>query len=348
MKSLVRFFVILFTFQAFGQVGSGRLGSFDPSHEDDPHSVVDISANGNGVVSTKISYSDNNGLAFTDISVVNPSTDLNAYLSWNNEVSSLLYDPSELSSGSKWKIIWEKHLVNKLKTPDPRDFGYSWIAMKGAASPISQWSPEVKLLAGTAYNPNNTLSPGHPLFQLPASMSDCLVLTEPSTLAAPDGFYLSVNCARSATVSDTRIPLVKFRRASSGVVLETKGDLLTPYDVLMFRSLYGGILPELNSIASFSATELVEKNGRIYLLATPVDAQSKYLGCTVFEISNIENATIARWGSFPKLVSYVQGRKETFRGACPYSKNSTGSGIVLSQRDGALPFTIENTFLQLP
>jgi hypothetical protein len=363
MKTLILSLIVLLGYPTLAQmpVGSGALGVFDPSHEDDPiypqrvwrsYSVVDISPLWkNGVVSTRVAYSDNNGKSFTDLALVNPSTELPYQgLSWAHEVSSLLYEPADPNSYTRWKLIWEKHLVNKNQPGDQRDFRYSWIAMKAGINPAAMLTSEMKLLAGNLYDPNNSLSPGQPAFALPASLSDCAVLTEPSTMATTDGFYMTFNCAK-LQASETRFPLVKFRRVPGTVslTLETKGNILTATDAIYFRALYASVHPDLRNVVSFSAPDIFEKNGIVYLIISPTDINHNYLGCAVFQLTSLEPAAVKRLGPFPEMIKYIPGNAGTFRGACTYSKNSTGSGVVLSQYENTgAPFGLVNTLVQVP
>ena len=223
--------------------------------------------------------------------------------------------------------------------------------MKGSALPIGPWSSEVKLLAGTLYNQNDTLNPEPrvPLFTLPTQMNDCLALTEPAALAAPDGFYLALHCAH-ATNTGSRSVLVKVRNINaSSTVLEYKGSLLSSNDVTKFVAQYKFQYPELSSTVTFSGEDLFVKNGLVYLLASP-SSNTNYMGCALFKVTNLNTASVQRTGSgAPQMLKYIPGTINTHRGACTYSAQSTASGAALSQYvAGATPFTIVNTGVQLP
>ena len=224
--------------------------------------------------------------------------------------------------------------------------------MKSAALPIGPWSSEVKLLAGTLYNPNDPLNPDPktPLFALPPNMADCLVLTEPGILYVSSGFYMSSHCITSANLAQSRTALVKFNHPTPATTtLAYKGNLLTAGDAALFASRYGGQYPELANTYYFDGTSMFTKSNVTYLLASPVDSTGKYLGCALFKITNIETATIQRSGGRPTMLKYVPGVAGTHRGACTYTTKSTGSGVVISQISATgQPFTLVNTGVQLP
>ncbi len=338
--------------------GDGVLGKFDAQHLDDAslparvwrsHSTVDPSsiASTSWLVSTNIAMSDNNGATFTDLGVVNAGFDVaSSTISWLNEVSALFFDPSA-ESASRSKIVWHRYMVDNGQP----NWANSWIAMKTASVPIGPWSSEVKLLAGSLYNPNDPLNPDPkiPLFSLPPNMADCLVLTEPGILYVSSGFYMSTLC-RVANLGQSRIPLVKFSHPTpTTTTLAYKGNLLGANDAALFANRYGTQYPELANTYYFDGTSMFTKSNVTYLLASPVDSTGKYLGCALFKITNIETASIQRSGGKPTMLKYIPGIAGTHRGACTYTTKSTGSGVVISQiSTTGQPFTLVNTGVQLP
>lgn len=356
---LAAFFI--FTAVLLAAIGDGQLGKFDASNQDDPalpnriwraYSVVDQSPSwpANLLVSTRTAYSDDNGTSFIDLGLINPAADLPyPNLSWSHEVPTIVFDPSDPDNNADWKLIWHRILLNN----GIRDFEHSWLGIKGTALPIGPWSSELKLMAGTLYNPNDMFNPEprFPLFYpLPTELSDCLVITEPGTLAALDGFYMAFHCATGNQMVNTRMPLVKFRHPlGGGTVLEVKGTLLSPADASLFAQEYGDTYPELQGTVAFSAPSMFEKNGAKYLIATPVST-TVYMGCAVFKITNLETASIQRNNGIPRMLKYIQGTVGTTRGACTYTEASTGSGVVLSQfvAGAPQPFTLINTGIQIP
>jgi len=264
----------------------------------------------------------------------------------------LIYDPSEPNTNAIWKVIWDHHVENA-SLLDNRDWTRGWIALKGANVPFpaSGWSAEIKLFAGSIYNPNNNFSPGNCTYSLLSQISDCLVITEPGALSAVDGFYLAFHCQYGFNLPDVRIPLTKFVHQGSSLIWEYKGNFLNGTDAALVVNYYSQVIPELSLSIGFDAPDLFSVNGSTFLLVSPFDSNSTYRGCLLFQVYAIDNATLYRYpDGTPKIVLYVPGIPNSFRGACTFSSQSNGSGIVLSQLDltKAAPFTIVNTMIEVP
>jgi len=346
-------------------VGDGVYGRFDAAVQDSggassriwmAFSVVDPSPTwsaNTALVSTKLGYSDDKGATYIDSGLLNPAEDLpDQGLSWINEVPTLVNDSSDPDPNARWKLVWVRYLMNN----GTGDFARSWLAMRSAASPTGPWSAETKLIAGAIYDPNDPMNvePRNPTYALPSSLADCVVVSEPGSLKVSDGFYLSLHCVTSGDIATTRTALMKFEHRKRGpTVLEVKGSLLTPDDARRFAIKYASQYPELADTVAFSATSLFTKNGVTYLLATPTKSTGGYMGCAVFQVTNLETASIARASTGdPQLLKYISGTPNTHRGACTYSAASTGGGVVLSQLDMSSPtyqfFNLVNTGVQVP
>jgi len=318
-------------------------GIFDPSIVDDgsgtlwmSYSTVQPSARFGKVfpqIGTRIASSTNGGLDWTDAGVAvappqevklpPPHDKLNAY--WVNEVSSLAYDPHARPE-SRWKLLWHRYLrVYDGKAPiAARLFEHGWISLRSAPSPKGPWSPERKLMVGSGYSDNNNNTIGPPemrldkLFPGRDKLGRCLVYTEPSMLARPEGIYVGFHCATGG--SDGRIVLLRcdheFRSCSyQGAFLEDNE-----------ADRYG------KNFSGFSATEMVARGNRTYLIVTPTrNPGSLYAGCLIFEVESLERAKLKSSGGKPALLDQVHGDEGTFNGACGYIPGSRGGGIVFGQ-----------------
>jgi hypothetical protein len=82
----------------------------------------------------------------------------------------------------------------------------------------------------------------------------------------------------------------------------------------------------------FGGTALVEKDGRYYLIATPVTvAGDRYDGCMVFRFEDLKKAKLERQRRGKLVVAQtVRGIPDTHHGACAAHARLKG-GILLSQ-----------------
>jgi hypothetical protein len=339
-------------------------GMLDPSVIDGPVAgelylsfsdvVPSFSAAGPLLVSTALAKSTDGGESWTRLGTIAQSRQVSDTVLEMNEISSIVHDPAD--ARAPYKILWLRFL-NKKGEPDWRD---SWISMRTALSPEGTWSEPIKLIAPKAYDPRNTShpEPREPRFALPVQMQDCLILQEPGTLSAPDGFYLSINCISTPRQPQgTRLELLKFTHRSSGeTVLEYKGALFTYDDARRFKAAYTGQYPALRGAeAELGASDMFSADGRTYLLASPVTAGGTYMGCGVFEITDIEKAEVRRdENGVPLMLTYIPGTGDIHRGACTYAANSTAAGVLMNRvqtNPGAVPplrFEAVTTGLQIP
>lgn len=328
-------------------IGDGALGQFDPAHCDDPvlpcrvwraHSVVDVSpAYGLGAISTRMAVSDDYGAAFTDVGLVNASEDLPDGLASNHEVPSLAYCAGETLP---WKLV-TFHVHNNMAMPGDslkrHDYSLAWIGLREAQTPLGPWSPEAILLAGSIYNA--TRKRGYARFE-----SDALVVSEPALLACQGGFWMAYQANVSGNAADMQLRLCKITNGLA--VKEDKGVFFSASDIFWLRAAYGGAFPLLNAAVAMTAPCLFTKNGATWLLATPIDANYRYLGIAIFKVASLEQARLERRLWWPKLYAFI-GTGD-FCGAGAYSARSTGSGICLSNLSLAQSpmFQIVNTGLQ--
>lgn len=291
--------------------------------------VPSHAAAGPALVSVSLAQSSDNGATWSRIGTVAQAVKLSNDLFEMNETSTLVHDPSDASLAA-YKLLWLRFLQ---KDGEP-DWHHSWVAIKTAPSPEGAWSAPQKLIAGKAYDPNDTSNPEprKPLFELPSQMQDCIILQEPAALEAAGGFYLGINCISVKRPTGNRLELLKFTHRSPGQTsLEYKGKMLTYDDASRFRDAYRGQYPELAKTEELGASHMFTLGGRTYLLASPVTAVGTYLGCGLFEIIDIGKASVRRDAKgVPLMLKYLQGDTgATQRGACTYSPNSTQSGITM-------------------
>lgn len=356
--------------------GAGDLGIFDPSVTRDPgtgrlwmsYSSVDTSIyylpSIYWAVSVRLAFSDDDGVTWQDAGVVvapkvetlvgpmpeahpTGSIPANSPGIWQSETSSLIYDPSAPLT-ERWKLVWHQYLNANL-TSFFADYG--WITMKMASTPAGlAVAAPVKLFGGAGLQPDgsNTGAPvfsptgGVPAIQLNTDLTQAAVgadladlnlcvFAEPGLHATNNAVYLAIFCADAATMPVTEY-LVYFRCASpcdmtSAAGWEYLGRLLTPADA---QAATGD--------DHYQAPALVEKNGRTYLLATPVDTTSgnRYDGCRVYEFTDVDTNQLRRNNGQLVEVARVNGAAGTHNGACA-DYNGLDGGILFSQFEETNP-----------
>lgn len=350
--------------------GGGELGFFDPSVAQDPadgrlwmsYSAVDssvfYSTDVYWTVSIRLAYSDNNGGTWADAGiaaapyterVVGPMTVADGQPAiggtsagtWQSETSSLIYDPGA-PAGERWKLIWFQYLNAKLVS---YFLDYSWIAMKTAAAPLDLAGAEpVKLFGGFGIQPMGEITdlPVHSPIGGPAeialnadltmaavgqSLADLqyCVFAEPGMAVTSTAVYLSIFCM---DVSIQEENLLYFKCESPCSMTDAGGwqylgKLLTPADA---ASTVGR--------DHYQAPAVVLKNGRSYLLATPVDTTigNRYDGCRVYEFGDIDNSDLLPIGDGLTEVTNANGEPDLHNGACEVFPDLNG-GIIYSQFD---------------
>ncbi len=370
----------------------GDLGMFDPSVTYDPttgymwmsYSSVNTSPNYNSTaywgVSIRLAYSDDNGVSWHDAGEIaaavertdfgpmastTPPIAVNSSGIWQNETSSLVYDPAA-PVGEEWKLIWFQYL----HADQSSLYGdYSWIALKKAATPQGLIAATtVKLFGGAGLqgDNNNTATPlfspigTTPAFQLntditqtvggpdPAELNWCVFL-EPGLLATNSKLYMSIYCADASSIPTTgKVTeyVVHFSCTSpcnitNAASWEYLGRLLTPADAQAETGDH-----------HFQAPALIEKNGKTYLTVTPVDTTvgDRYNGCRVYEFVDVNTNQLVRNGGQLVEQAGVYGDTDTHHGACDTFDGLDG-GILLSQlkTPGAADmFSIYKSQLSLP
>ncbi len=356
--------------------GAGDLGIFDPALTQDPvtgrlwmsYSSIDTSvyypSSTYWAVSIRLAYSEDNGVNWTDAgTVVAPRVETqvgpmtaahpggsilaNSQGIWQSETSTLIYDPGA-PVAERWKLIWFQYLNANLVSYFA---DYSWIAMKAASTPVGLIAATpVKLFGGAGLQSEggNTGSPvfspiaGMPLIQLNSDLTSApgganladlnlCIFAEPGLHATSSTLYLAIFCADAATNPVTEY-LVYFRCNSPCDMTDAAswdylGRLLTPADA---QTETGD--------DHYQAPALVAKNGRTYLMVTPVDTtiDNRYNGCRIYEFVDVNSNQLQRSGGQLVEVAVADGEAGTHNGACA-TLNAIDGGVYLSQFEAASP-----------
>lgn len=356
--------------------GIGARGVFDPSVTEDPatrrlwmsYSSFEASPNSHAGVSLRIAYSDD-GETWHDAGVVQEFRNVTAGPfqgteageaeidgespgTWQNETSTLVYDAQAIPE-QRWKLFWHQTLwVNDV----PRYASYSWIALKMADSPehLAGAQP-IKLFTGyMARSAGESTEPpaSSPLAGPPAIRLDkadpqlgACMFGQPSALSTHEGLYLALDCAWLGSRPQLHTVLLRCNypgcSVTDGASWTVIGRLTEPRDGPQLNERYEG----------FGGTSLVEKNGRYYLLATPVaSARHRYDGCNVYRFEDLRFGKLERQRNGRLVVAQtVRGIPDTHHGAC--AAHARLKGILLSQIvSSAAPRTmqIRQTDVPLP
>jgi len=335
---------------------TGSSGIFDPSIADTKsgqrawmsYSAVDPSPRwpdkNTRTITTRLAYSDDRGASWTDLGkVVNPISEPpgSDAQTWNNEVSSLVFDPYAPAS-ERWKLFWHHYLYIN----DKGRFQHGWIGYKAAAKPEELASArEVKLFVGRAYNKDNdnqfgaTGSPlaGAPLVdlhQLNHDLDLCIAPSEPSAIAAESGIYVALSCYQPkapgplAMLMGGAVPIVALLKCDAPCQPSRAGawryvaKLLTPDDA------------KAVDFDKYTASDLFTQDGKYYLMVSPTSNKpwnSAYNGCHIFRFSNIANGQLETDVGHPTILKRVGDGSNSFNGACTYAQAASVSGFVYGQ-----------------
>jgi hypothetical protein len=235
--------------------------------------------------------------------------------------------------GQRWKLFWHQALwANDV----PHYASYSWIALKMADAPENlARAPAVKLFSGYLAKRDGQFDAGPALAPIagPAAIElnskdpqlGACVFGEPAALSVTDGLYLTLDCQwlgslvqPYTTVLRCAYPACNVTDAGSWAVVNRITD---PRDGQRIDERYKG----------FGGTSLVEKNGKFYLLATPVLTNgNRYDGCQIYRFQDFPSGTLERTRGRLVSVGQVRGIPDTHHGACAYHARLKG-GILLSQ-----------------
>lgn len=337
-------------------VGVGARGVFDPAVTEDretrrlwmSYSSFDVSSHSQSGFNLRIASSED-GETWRDAGVVQGFTDVlvgpltptdagethvdeGSRGTWQNEASTLVYD-DHAPQEQRWKLFWHQALW---ADDVPRYASYSWIALKMADSPenLAHATP-IKLFTGyMARTAGESAAPPvvSPLARPPAIQLDkkdpqlgACMFGQPSAISAPDGLYLTLDCAWLGT--QARLHTVLLRCAYPGCnVMDAAswtvvGRLTEPPDGPRLNEEYKG----------FGGAALAERGGRYYLLATPITAKdNRYDGCSVFRFEDLKYGKLERRRGKLVVAQTVRGIPDTHHGACAAHARLKG-GILVSQ-----------------
>lgn len=321
-------------------------GIFDPSLVDDgtgrlwmSYSAVAPSPRHGlafNAIGTRLAHSDDGGHRWFDAGPVNVATDValpppheRLVAKWEHEVSRLLFDPWS-PEPERWKLLWHRYLrVHDGTAADSRPlFEHGWIELKVAANPRGPWSVGRKLFAGALYNSANDATLGPPemrldrLFPGSGRLGGCLAFTEPGVLAREAGVYVTLRCA--APPADGKIVLLRCDHALREC--SYRGTLLHDVEAARFGRGWTG----------FSATDLVEREGRVRLVVTPTRPPGEtYQGCLFLELVSLQAARLRVRDGLPAVALELAGETGSFNGACAYTERA--GGVYLSQHAAGAP-----------
>jgi len=175
-------------------------------------------------------------------------------------------------------------------------------------------SPEFSPTDGSSHiqlNTDLTQSPGGANL---ADLSFC-IFAEPGLLATNSTLYMAIYCADASTIPTTGNVteyVVYFRYGSPcnmtrAASWEYLGRVLTPGDAQTATGDH-----------HFQAPALVEKNGKPYLVVTPVNTTSgeRYNGCRVYEFADVNSNQLRRNNGNLVEVARIDGDAGTHNGTC--------------------------------
>lgn len=315
-------------------------GVFDPSLEYDgttgwlAYSAVDVPE----YVHTHLARSADGGRSWEYVTEINRSeagtvVDGKETIDgiWRHEVPTLVHDPGD--PGREWKLYWHRYFVRPPYKAEDRLFEYGWVAYKYASSPDGLWSEEVALFGAYPY-PSGGFEVEHYLNQLHPDLADFVAFTEPGSLYKNGVLYLSFVGAHPGGEGMFKTFLI--RSGDHGTTWEDVGTLTDGADAT-----------ELG-YTMLTAPSLVEKNGRVFLLAAPWGPLfTDHDGTYVFEFEDITQAKLKRNGGKLVVIKYLPPSLSGWinAGESDYDAGNTYGGILMPQLDMADPnsFAIYNT-----
>ncbi|MBW2046204.1 MAG: hypothetical protein JRI96_15200 [Deltaproteobacteria bacterium] len=328
-------------------------GIYDPSVEYGEDGIGWMAYSGvtggeNACVDTHLAKTTNHGETWEFTSNINPGFDDSILEEgqiiegrWRYEVASILYDPDD--PGREWKLFTHRFFTKPPYERDDRIFKHGWFAYKYASDPAGPWSDEIPLLGAgqfvtSYYNVKidlNSLSP---------ELEDIKFYSEPGTVYKDGVIYLSMegyttfDCFGGTQEEQAENWLkhrtVLFASYDHGESWEYLGKLTGFSDSYAFGYLI------------FTASSLVEENGRQFLLLSPSGklfppfrddgrrgGGKAHDGTFIFEFEDIAEAKLKR-AENGKLVTikYIEPLIGT-GGQSDYDEQNTYGGIVLAQEN---------------
>jgi len=300
------------------------------------------------VISTRLAYSDDAGATWNDAgSTINETKDVpigSKAGTWVSEVSSLVFDPSAPPE-ERWKLFWHHYLhVN-----EEGQFQNGWIGLKSASAPMQLLTArEIKLFGARGYNADNNNpggdngSPvaGAPVIkvhEINSELGMCVALSEPAALATSSGLYLALTCYRPNVNNPIGLlGMALFGVSNTTILLRCDSKQGAPNPRAW--SYLGTVLTvddaKSAGFIAYSAPDLFAEGDGVYLIASPVTnrpGKNAYNGCRVFRFADLGTARLERENGLPRTIQEINGRPESFNGACTYQPTVTRSGFMYSQ-----------------
>lgn len=228
-----------------------------------------------------------------------------------HEVSTLVKGPL-----GQWQILWLRYFSFEAGTGDRSDFRYQRTV---ANDPAALGDTQEDWIRGTALSPS--ISAPHNLSLIP-ELADCTIYTEPALYASATATYLATHCIvinAQGQRQETAERLVLLREESNGYTY--LGELLNAADA----AALGADKLEQADIS-------MGRDGSVLLIVTPIedDAVPPHLGCVVFEIEDLEAASVNRDASgkaLPRAIITGDG-SGLGPGLCTYHAASE-TGVIL-------------------
>ncbi len=312
-------------------------GYGDPSIEYDPdtgelwmsYSWLDVNVTSPGPppvidfgVRTHLAKSTDGGATWAFVREVN-DTQLISHPD-TSEQGWLIHEVSTLArrASGDWELLWLAYF-------DPQggahgagnsDFHYR---RSTASTPDDLGDSEAAWIGGNITSPS--FGAVHN-FNATPQLSDCTAFTEPALLAHGGETYLATNCVVfSGSVRQPQLERLVLLR-EDGDSYDYMGELLD-YDDAVDN---GGERIEQVDLS-------IAQNGAVLLIGTAIQAaQPNHLGCVVFEVLDLDAASVRRYGSGEavKLMQITGDDPGLGSGLCTYdAESSTGVMIVLHDQD---------------
>ncbi len=271
-------------------------------------------------VETHLARSDNHGESFTFVTKINEMHQVensNQRVWVTDEVSTLVHN-----ADGTWQVLWLRYFDPFGEPDGPEDrYGYHYVNSV-AATPTELGQEPENWLSGFAPKPEIALSQ-----DIPAELSDCVVITEPALFNDGTTTYLASHCLviENGQRQYAKERMVLLEQTADGY--EFVGNLLTYADAQYFDA---DILEQAD--ISFA------RDGSIALIVTPIQENNdpRHQGCIALEISDLSTATVLRDSDHhpqPRAIITADGNG-LGPGLCTYDAQSdTGILLIITSID---------------
>ena len=251
---------------------------------------------------------------------------------WRYEMPSLVYTPGD--TGKEWKLyayryFWNGDIVLARQT--------GVIVYKYTPDPLRvPWSKEEWLFSADEFNPprpyNGLIS--LKLNTLHQSLKDIVAYADPGAFFKDGILYMTLSAFTSVEDPDRIIMIASNDFGQSWVYL---GNLLTQKD-----------LRSMENLTRYSAAQIIEKDGRPYVLVTFGDKVQKGVGSFVIPVTDLKKAKLERdENGTLNVIKHFPVGEDSFSalggGQSDYHKDSaTGvmMSVMKSNRNNKAPFEI--------